>query len=353
MSGPWGAFSSREEQEKKRTVSDRVLIRRLYAYSEEHRRNLWFGVLAILLSSLMGLASPYMHKVAIDEIIGPGNVSGFLWWVPLFVIVVGGNYLMQYIQTFQMRIVGENVVAKMRDRMLEKLQIISLKYFAEGEIGRIISRPINDANTIRIFLRIGVTSILIDASSILGSFAIMFALDAKLALLALATLPIAIGLVWFMGKYSRAAARKALSTLGGLTARMQEDLSGIKVIQAFVEEEQAERTFDKAQESNIAANMRAILISSSYMPLVASMRLIGTLIILWFGTLLVKDGALSIGTLVAFTEYQFMYFMPLMDLVVVYDQYQSTMAAVERSFDLIDTSVEVREAPLEKRVDLP
>jgi ABC-type multidrug transport system fused ATPase/permease subunit len=81
-------------------------------------------------------------------------------------------------------------------------------------------------------------------------------------------------------------------------------------------------------------------------------RLIGTLIILWYGTLFVKSGEITIGTLVAFTEYQFSYFMPLVDLIAIYDQYQSAMAAVERLFDLIDTKVEIVEAPPERRVEL-
>ncbi len=352
MSGSWGAFSTREEEQKKRAVPDGVLLKRVYDYSRNYRRNLLFGALAIFLSSLTGLFSPYMHKLAIDQIIQTRNFSGFFWWIPLFVIIVLGNYVLQYIQTFQMRIVGENVVAKMRDEMMEKLQAISLRYFSEGEIGRIISRPINDANTVRIFLRMGVTSMLLDTSSILGSFLIMLVLDFKLTLVALCVLPFAIGLIWFLGRFSRAAARKALSTLGGVTARMQEDLAGIKVIQALVGEEKAKSAFEKTQDANIKANMRAIFVSSSYMPLVMSMRLIGTIVILWFGASLIKDGMITIGTLVAFTEYQFSYFMPLVDLVTMYDQYQSVMAAIERLFDLMDTKVEIIEAAIEKRIEL-
>jgi ABC-type bacteriocin/lantibiotic exporter with double-glycine peptidase domain len=177
VSGTYGTFSTRQEERRKRTIPDRVLIRRVYNYAQAHKRNLTIGISATIFGALTGLASPYMHAIAIDQIIAPKNLSGFLWWIPLFVSVILGNYVFQYIQTYQMRIVGENVVAKMRDDMMEKLQVISLKYFSEGEIGRIISRPTNDANMVRIFLRLGLTSILIDISSILGSFTIMFYLD--------------------------------------------------------------------------------------------------------------------------------------------------------------------------------
>jgi len=352
VSSSYGTFSTKQEERRKRTVPDRVLIRRVYKYAQAHRRNLIIGVSATITGALTGLASPYMHAIAIDRIITPKNLSGFIWWIPLFAAVIIGNYLFQYIQTYQMRVVGENVVAKMRDDMMEKLQVISLRYFSEGEAGRIISRPTNDANTVRIFLRLGLTSILVDVSSILGAFAIMFYLDLRLSLLAITVLPVAILLVWFLGKYSRAAYRRTLITTSGLTARMQEDLAGIKVTQAYAQEKETEKKFLKSQDENVKATIRAILIGSSYTPFVIGLRLIGTMIILFYGVNAVLTGTITLGVLVAFTEYQFAYFMPLVDLVTMYDQYQSAMSAIERMFDVIDTKVEILDAPPERSVAL-
>ena len=353
MSGSYGTFSTEQEEKRKRTVTDRVLIGRVFAYAQAHRKNLIIGLSATIIGALTGLASPYMHAIAIDKIITPKNLSGFIWWIPLFTVIILGNYVFQYIQTYQMRVVGENVVAKMRDDMMEKLQVISLRYFSEGEIGRIISRPTNDANTVRIFLRVGLTSILLDVSSILGSFIVMFILDLRLTLLAMSVLPVALVLVWYLGKYSRAAYRKTLITTSGLTARMQEDLAGIKVTQAYAQEHETEKRFLKSQGENVKATIRAILIGSSYTPFVIGLRLIGTMIILFYGALAVLNGTMTLGILVAFMEYQFSYFMPLVDLVSMYDQYQSAMSAIERMFDVIDTKVEVLEAPPERSIALP
>ena len=350
MSSSYGTFSTKEEERRKRTVPDRVLIRRVYTYAQAHKTNLIVGISATVAGALTGLASPYMHAIAIDQIITPKNLSGFIWWIPLFAAIILGNYVFQYIQTYQMRIVGEKVVAKMRDDMMEKLQVISLRYFSEGEAGRIISRPTNDANTVRIFIRLGLTSILLDVSSILGAFAIMFYLDLRLSLLAITVLPVAIVLVWFLGKYSRAAYRKTLITTSGLTARMQEDLAGIKVTQAYAQEKETEKKFLKSQDENVRATIRAILIGSSYTPFIIGLRLIGTMIILFYGVNAVLTGAITLGILVAFTEYQFAYFMPLVDLVTMYDQYQSAMSAIERMFDVIDTKVEILDPPPERSV---
>ncbi|MEM2930357.1 MAG: ABC transporter transmembrane domain-containing protein [Thermoproteota archaeon] len=352
MSGPWRTFSSTQEEERKRTIPDRILIKRLYHYIRPFRKNLAIAILAIVLTSITGLAAPYMHKVAIDQIIQTGDLSNFLWWIPLFILVVLCNFFFQYVQIFQMRIIGENAVSLIRDEIMEKLQVISLRYFSEGEIGRIISRPVNDANNLRIFLRMGFTSILLDTSSILGTFIIMFMLDFELTVIALSFIPIAVIIIWWLGRYSRRVYRKTLSTLAGLTGRMQEDLSGIKVIQAFVQEDRALRRFEETQAENVKATKNALKISSAYQPVVIMLRIAGTLAILWFGTLFIESGALTIGTLVAFIEYQFSYFMPLVDLINVADQYNSAMAAVERLFDLIDAKIEVTEPPPEIAVEL-
>jgi ATP-binding cassette subfamily B multidrug efflux pump len=357
VSGSYGTFSTKQEEKRKRTVPDRVLIKRVYQYAQANKRNLRIGIIATVASAFTGLAAPYMHAIAIDQIItpsvtNPNSLQGFFWWIPLFIAIILSNYVLQYIQTYRMRVVGEKVVAKMRDDMMEKLQIVSLRYFSEGEAGRIISRPTNDANTVRIFLRVGLTSILIDISSILGAFVIMFFLDLRLSLLAMSVLPVAMVLVWFLGKYSRAAYRRTLITTSGLTARMQEDLAGIKVTQAYAQEKETEKKFLKSQDENVKATIKAILIGSSYTPFVIGLRLIGTMIILYFGVYALVNHVISLGVLVAFTEYQFSYFMPLVDLVSMYDQYQSCMSAIERMFDVIDTKVEVLDAPPERSVAL-
>lgn len=352
MSSGHGVFSTRSEESKKRTTPDWVLIRRVYNYAKQYRRSLAIGVTTIILGALTGLVSPYLHKIAIDQIILPKNLAGFIWWIPVFAFVTLMNYVLQYVQVFQMRTVGENVVARMRDEMISKLQKISLRYFSEGETGRIMSRPTNDANNVRIFLRMGLTSIITDTSSILGSFFIIFALNPKLALIAVAILPAALGFAWLLGKFSRTAYRSSLTTLAGLTAKMQENLSGMKVIKSFVREKKSYDEFLDTQNKNVKANLHATRVSATYQPFIFFMRIIGTALILWFGSLMVINGEITLGTIVAFIEYQFLYFMPLIDLTVVYDQYHSAMAAIERMFDLIDTEVEVEDPPTDKAIEI-
>jgi len=346
--GGFGSFSTAAEETRKRTVPDRVLIAWVYKYARTYRKNMIIGAVGIVISSITSLLSPYMHKIAIDQIITPMNFSAFIWWIPLFISITLAHWIVQYVQIYQMRIIGESTVARMREEMMSRMQEISLRYFSEGEIGRIIARPINDANMVRIFLRQGLTTIILDVTSVSGSLLIIFFLNVKLSLLAVSLLPIAIIVARFLGRFSRSAMRKVLVKTSGLTSRMQESFSGIKVIKSFVTESKASSQFDDAQDELVRARIKTIAISASYQPTVLLMRIAGTLLILLYGAMMTLSGEITLGTLVAFTEYQFRFFQPLMALVTAYDQYQSTMSAIERMFDLIDTKAEVIDPPDDK-----
>ena len=352
-------FSTKTEETKKRSGSERTLWVRFYQYVKPYRKNLAIGAAAIIGSALTGLISPYLHMIAINNIITPAAQTGkssylaaFEWWVPLFVLVTGANYAFQYIQTYEMRYVGEKSVQKIKNESVEKLQEISLKYFSEGETGRIMSRPTTDSQQVRIFMRMGLTTMIMDAAQIIGSLVIIFFLDWRLALLAISILPIAVIMLWLLGGLSRRQYRRTLTNLAGLGAKIQENTAGMKIIKAFVKEDDAARGFNEINTKTVNSYKRTIFISNIYLPFVQVMRIVGTLLILSYGTVLVVHGAISLGLLAAFLEYQFSYFTPLTDILTAYDQYQSGMSALERIFDLLDTKPEVKDAATGKAVIL-
>jgi ATP-binding cassette subfamily B protein len=181
----------------------------------------------------------------------------------------------------------------------------------------------------------------------------VFLLNVNLATIAVVILPFAVVVGWILGTYSRRAYRRSLSALAGLTGRIQEDLAGIRVTKSFVHEKKAISQFEIKQDQTVRANLRAVKVSTLYSPTVMLMRIIGTALILWYGALMIRTGELTIGTLVAFIEYQFAYFVPIVDLTTVYDQYQSAMAGLERMFDLIETKIEVTNPQIEEEIKIP
>ena len=359
MASERNTFSSKSEENKQRVVPDKVLWARFYQYIKPYKKNMLIGSFSIIGGALTGLIAPYLHAIAINSIISPAATTGdasylaeFTWWIPLFILITASNYFFQYVQTYQMRIIGEYTVEKLKNECVAKLQKISLKYFSEGEIGRIMSRPTTDAQQVRIFIRMGLTAMITDAASILGALIIIFFLNLKLALLAVSILPVAIILLWALGGVSRRQYRRSLTDLAGLIAKMQENCAGMKVIKAFVRDNYATKKFDQVNEKTVRSYKRTIIISTVYLPIVQVLRIIGTLLILWYGSHLYLDGEISLGVLAAFLEYQFSYFSPLTTLLTAFDQYQSGMSALERIFDLLDTQAEVQDPTLEKAVEI-
>jgi ATP-binding cassette subfamily B protein len=186
----------------------------------------------------------------------------------------------------------------------------------------------------------------------LGALIIIFFLNWKLALLAVAILPAAVILLWVLGGVSRRQYRISLTNLAGLIAKMQENCAGMKVIKAFVKDDFAAKGFDEVNDKTVKAWKRTIFISTIYLPIVQVMRLVGTLLILWYGSILFINGGISLGVLAAFLEYQFSYFTPLTTLLTAFDQYQSGISALERIFDLLDTQVEVKDPKPGKAVKI-
>jgi ATP-binding cassette, subfamily B, multidrug efflux pump len=156
-----------------------------------------------------------------------------------------------------------------------------------------------------------------------------------------------------LGGASRRQYRRSLSALAGLIAKMQENSSGMKVIKSFVMDAEAEKGFDEINDKTVKAWKRTIFISTMYLPIVHILRIIGTILILWYGSVLYMDGKITLGVLAAFLEYQFAYFMPLTTLLTAFDQYQSGMSALERIFDLLDTQVEVRDPKASQIIRIP
>ncbi|MCJ7770554.1 ABC transporter ATP-binding protein/permease [Candidatus Bathyarchaeota archaeon] len=355
MGGGHGAFGS-ETERRKRTVSDSALLRRIMAYGKPYKSKLIVLVVSLVVSSLCNTLMPTLHKIAIDEIIGPGALDGFLWWVPIFIGVTVIIFVTQYVQQYMTAFVGENMISNLRLDMVKQLQILSLRYFAEGETGRVMSRVTNDAEALRQFLRMGAASLVTDVVTLFGALIMMFLLNPQLSFVTLGTIPVVLVITFVLGHFSRIAYRKTRATIATVTAMTEESIAGMKVIQSFVKEDGTMKAFNEAQGQNVRANVGAVKISTSYMPIVSSLRILGTILIFLFGIALYQTGILSsttqVGVMVAFLEYQMLIFQPLMNISNVYAQYQSAMSGVERMFDVLDTDVEVKELPPEERREL-
>ncbi len=341
----------KEDEELERKIPDRVILKRLIGYLFPFRRSLIIVALMVLLSSAADLLGPYLLRTAIDTHIANQDLPG------LFRIVIAGVLLSvtwwfcDRVQRIRMNTVGQTVIYRLREDIFSKLQSLSLGFFAKQDTGDIISKMTNDVNSLNELLSSGLMIILTDVIMIGGILIAMFSLNLELAAISMIVFPLVGILIWTFQKKARPAYLRTRRKIAGVTSRLQESISGMRVIQAFTREDQSMEDFGQANVENLQANLQTARIVATFMPLIEIVGAIGTCTVLWYGGLQVMRGELTIGVIVAFLQYINMIFRPLFTLAMFFNSYEGAMAASERIFELIDTPIEIPET--EEEIKLP
>ena len=347
----------RNQEEMERTVSDTVLLKRLLTYLSPYRLRIIVVTLLTIGSTLINLITPKLTMDLIDDIltpvvtIGSLDTEALMGWIILYVGIIFTRYIIRFFQTYLMSYIGQNVLFKIRSDLFDHLQALSLRFFVEGETGRIMSVVTNDVEELNRFLNEGMFTLITDFVSIVGAIFFMFTMNVELSLISLAMVPLMFIVFYLMGGRARRAWRRTRESIAGVTSRLQEGISGIRVTQAFSREDINIQTFEQTNVQNLQASLRAQQVSGLFGVGMRLSTIIGVTLILWFSVSQILAGHLTIGALTAFQRYLMMFIFPLMSISNFYNMYQSVMAGLERIFKLIDTPIEVNEAELASRVN--
>ncbi len=334
----------REEEEYVRKVPDRVLLARLAKYLLKYQRRLIIAIIAILIVSLATLLPPYLLKIAIDNYITPGDSTGLAFLSIILVSVYLVNWFADYLRTYQVSWLGQNMVNEMRKQLFSHIQDLSFSFFDKSEAGTIISRVTNDTDTLsRVFVQ-GVVTLVSDFLTLFVIVAIMIWLNVPLTLVTLLVIPMLALLTWILQSRLRKAFRATRKKIAVVTSRLEESISGMKEIQSFTREQDAMETFRQANIADLQANVQAGRLFALAMPAVQIIGSIGTCLVLWFGGVFALSGGITVGLVVAFLLYVTRFFRPIMELTMFFNTVQSSMAAAERIFETLDTKPEIVDA---------
>jgi ABC-type multidrug transport system fused ATPase/permease subunit len=211
-----------------------------------------------------------------------------------------------------------------------------------------MSRIVNDVAVFQELLTQGVVNVVADILLLIGIIGIMLAMSPKLALLTFSVLPIMVIATAIFTARARHAYLRTRETIGEVAAGFQENVSGVRVVQAFAREEVSQQRFERINRGNLDANLWAVALSSAYPPIVEFMSMLATGIVLFFGTMAVLNGEITVGVVVAFLTYVTRFFQPIRELSMVYTLFQQAMAAGEKIFQLLDEPIEVDDHPAAK-----
>jgi len=278
-------------------------------------------------------------------------MEGVIFYTLLFVVLVVINWLATSGQTFLLSWVGQKVVNDIRNNLIQHLQELSLRFFAERETGEIMSTITNDVEALGdVFVRMlpsSITGIL----SIIGYIIIMFTWNIKLTLITLATLILFVVPVFFFRSRSAKIYMRTRKGIAVLTKRLEESVSGIRIIQSLTQEDRTSQEFNQANVMNLNANVSATFVSASFFSGIEIIIAITTSIVLWFSINEVRAGTITVGIVFGFTLYLMKVFEPISEIAAFYNEYQSAMASMERIVELSDAPIEVKE--WKEKIELP
>jgi ATP-binding cassette subfamily B protein len=327
-------------------------LRGVLALLRPYRVRVAIMLVALLAATAASLAPPYLAGRAIDTGIRHGDLGALDVIVVLFLVSAIVNWVATYIQTYLVSWVGQRALQDLRLRIFSHLQKLSIGFYSRNKSGVLISRMTNDVQALDQLITDGIVTLFSSTLTLLGTAAILFALDPSLALVTFAVFPIL-----FLGSLafriaSADAYRLTREKIAFITAYLQETLSGIRVVRAFGQEERHKEQFAGLNDENREANMKTVYLNAAYFPTVELLSAVATGVILLYGGSQVASGnGLTIGVLASFVFYLNSFFDPIQQLSQLYTTYQAGMAALDKIFDLLDEEPDIVEKP--DAVDLP
>lgn len=345
--GPRGALDSFSggEEDRRGAVFNKRVVTRMLAYLRPYQRQMTLAVLTMLVITALTLLTPYLLKLAIDQAITHGDREELIrlsvYTALAYTALYGATAAQQYLLSW----VGQRVLANLRSELFAHLQKLSLGYHDTHIVGVTVSRVMNDVAAINELLSQGVITLAGDVLVLAGIMAIMLSMSSYLALLAFTVLPLMVLATWWFSSRARGAFRRTRTSVARVVGDLAEDISGVRVIQAFGQENTSQERFNQVNEANRDANISAMNLSFIFLPAIEFLGVLATVIVLWFGGQAVAREAVTLGTLVAFLSYVTRFFQPVQELSRMVTTLQSAMAGGEQVLRLLDTPPEVQDRP--------
>jgi ABC-type multidrug transport system fused ATPase/permease subunit len=318
---------------------------RLFTFAAPYKaRLLGLGFVTVLVTAA-SLSEPLIIGYAIDEGLVAGSLRVIYAMVAVYVFVNLATWALSYVQTVGMGWIGQHMILDIRNALFGHLQSLSLQFYSEQKAGWIISRLTNDIENFNTLLNDGVQNLVKNGLTLIGVFIAIFFVDWRLALATISILPVMVVGTTIFRIQSWKAYRAAREAVAEVAAHLQENVSGMRVVQAFTGEKRSSGRFDERNRSYRRANARATLLSSVYFPGVELLGSVGLGVVLLYGGFRVVDGEMSVGELVAFVGLLNMFFQPIQQLSQLYSDLQSTLASLEKVFAVLDTESDRADSP--------
>jgi len=351
-------------------VYDSKVVARMARYLKKYKSGVSIAFIAMVIATLNLLYMPLLFSDGIN-IVQTGdpkkvdvivryflqtfNIQGSTHILTAIFIIFVVNGLLawgsQYVQQYAMSNVGRGLLLTLRMEMFEHLEKLSLGFYDRNEVGRVMSRLQNDVGSLQEILSNGVLLVFASLISLIGIIIIILYMNVNLALLTMTVIPVLAVVMMVWQNYLKKAFIRVRQAISIVNADLQENISGAKVIQSLSREQINYQRFDNLNEENFNANISATRRATGLQPVVELLLGAAIALVVIYGGAQAIDGKLLLGSLVAFVLYVQNFFNPIRDLSTQYVELQRAMASCQRIFEVLDTKIELIDAP--DAIELP
>ncbi len=329
------------KDEKTTTVSRRDTLTRLFSYLLKYMGPI-IGVLLIMAVTIgISVINPLLIERAIDVYIANKDVKGLIKLAIFGASINLAFVLLVKLRMYIMAVVSNKILLDIRKELYEHIQTLSFQFFDSRPTGKILARVIGDVNSLKKVLSDSVTTLIPDFITICAVVVIMFVKDARLAAAALSSLPIMIVGIWCVMKRSQKAWQIFRKKGSNLNAFVHENLSGIRVVKSLTAEQETKDTFSELVDQHEKSFQKAVVVADTIGPIIDFCWGMGTMVLFFVGIVVLGINEVSVGILVAFGNYIWMFWSPVLNVSNFYNQLVTNLAGAERIFEILDTKPDI------------
>jgi ATP-binding cassette subfamily B protein len=324
-------------------------FKRLFGYLKPWKNRMILVTVAAIFSTLFNVISPKLLGDATSSIFDSftaGTSIDFEFIARILLLLIGLyllSSLFSYIQQYVMASISQRTVAQLRKEVNEKLSRLPLSYFDKHSHGDLLSRAVNDIDSVNTALQQALTQIINSVISIIGIIIMMLVISPLLTLVVLVTIPLSLFVAQFVTKFSQKHFVKQQEELGNINGHIEEMFTGHQVVKAFGHEKKSIAEFDEINDRLYHSSWKAQFISGLMMPLMGFVGNLGFIIVSISGGLLVLNGSIRVGDVQAFIQYTQQISHPLAQAAGIANMIQVAIASAERVFQLLDEAEEKQE----------
>jgi ATP-binding cassette, subfamily B, multidrug efflux pump len=325
-----------EAQIRESGLQDIVLLKKLWPFIRPQWKPLLFALILLPLITAAEMLQPFIVKQAIDGPVRTGDIQGLWQLSGMFLGLLTLHYTLRFFQMKMAQVASGKIIFNLRTHLYNHLQKLSRQFYHQYPIGKLVTRITSDVENLSEMFSSGGIAILADLGLITGAIIGMFIMEPQLALYTSIMLPVMVWVMDYFRRKSRRAYDEIRINTAQINAYLQENISGMEMIQLFNREDKNLKDFQKVNDQNLKVNLSSVFYDSSLSAVVELLTNFTIILVLWFGGQAIMNGHMTFGLLVAYFQFVQMMFSPIEDVTEKYTIIQAGLASIDKIMALLN-----------------